>query len=334
MNKLSLRTWILVVAFVLLIVQPLSAQDEPLNIRIGVQRGTLFNIPELYDQLVEALNLGLGREVTVELLLFTSGPPLLEAFNSDSIDIGGTGDTPPIFAQAAGVPLVYVASQVSSSGSAVLVPENSTIESLADLAGKKVAFAPGSSSHYLTIRSLREAGLDYPDIEPILLQPGEARAAFDGGSVDAWTIWDPFYTIAVNEAQAKVIFDSAELEPTRGYQLASQAFVAEHPDAVQIILEQVQAASLWSVENVEKYAAFMEETSGVPAQVWLDIREQRDVADLEYINQDIIDGQQAVADVFAELEIIPEQIDVSASVWVPEGIDLAEGGYIGERINE
>lgn len=333
LGKRSLAKIVFILSLlVLLFAAPVSAQDdEALHIRIGVQRGTLFNVPALYDNLVEALNEGLGREVTVELLLFTSGPPLLEALNAESIDIGGTGDTPPIFAQAAGVPLVYVASALSNGGSALLVPENSPITSVDELKGKKVAFSPGSSAHLFTVRALEQAGLTYEDIEPVLLQPGDARAAFDGGSVDAWTVWDPFVTIAVNTVNARPILTSADLPPVRGYQLASQKFVEEQPEALQIILEQTQAATEWSIENADEYAAFLEETSGVPAEVWLAIRETYGINPQEYLNEDIIAEQQEIADKFYELGLIPEQIEVSEAVWVPESIDLAEGGIIGEE---
>lgn len=328
----SITRHLFILLLLVLIAAPISAQDaEPLNIRIGVQRGTLFNVPELYDNLVAALNEGLNREVTVELLLFTSGPPLLEALNAGSIDIGGTGDTPPIFAQAAGVPLVYVASARSNGGSALLVPENSPITSVEELKGKKIAFSPGSSAHLFTIRALELAGLTYEDIEPILLQPGDARAAFDGGSVDAWTVWDPFVTIARNTVNARPIVTSDDLPPVRGYQLATQQFVEEQPEALQIILEQTQAATEWSIENAEDYAAFLEETSGVAAEVWLEIREAYGINPQEYLNADIIAEQQSIADKFYELGLLPEQLDVSSVIWVPETIDLAEGGIIGEE---
>jgi len=325
----TIRFLLLSFVFVVLTVGAVSAEEsEPLHIRFGVQRGTLFNVPVLYDNLVAALNEGLNREVTVELLLFTSGPPLLEALNTGSIDTGGTGDTPPIFAQAAGVPLVYVASQLSQTGSALLVQENSPIQSVEELAGKKIAFAPGSSSHLFTVRALEQAGLEYDDIEPILLQPGEARAAFDSNSVDAWTIWDPFFTIAVSTSNARVLLESKDLPTVRGYQLASRQFAEEQPEALNIILEQLQAATQWAFDHVEEYAAFLEETSGVAADVWLAIREQRGINPYEYLNEDIIEEQQAIADKFFELGLIPEQITISEAIWVPENIDIAEGGLI------
>ena len=118
---------------------------------------------------------------------FPSGPPLLEALNVGSIDFGISGETPPIFAQAAGVPLVYLAyGPPAPQGEAILVPKDSPLKSVADLKGKKVALNKGSNVHYLLVRALEQAGLKYTDIQTVFLAPADALAAFTRGSVDAW----------------------------------------------------------------------------------------------------------------------------------------------------
>jgi ABC-type nitrate/sulfonate/bicarbonate transport system substrate-binding protein len=68
-----------------------------------------------------------SRGIEVKWVEFTSGPPLLEAMNVGSIDFGHVGDTPPIFAQAAGAAILYVAGQPTTTGQAILVPPNSPI---------------------------------------------------------------------------------------------------------------------------------------------------------------------------------------------------------------
>jgi sulfonate transport system substrate-binding protein len=117
----------------------------------------------------------------------------LEALNVGSIDFAYTGETPPIFAQAAGAPLVYVAyDPVSPQAEAILVQKDSPIRTVADLKGKRVALNKGSNVHYLLVRALESAGLKYSDIQIAYLTPGDARPAFQQGKVDAWVIWDPF----------------------------------------------------------------------------------------------------------------------------------------------
>src|SRR5580704_7558546 len=110
---------------------------------------------------------------------FPSGPPLLEAINVGAIDFGNTGETPPIFAQAAGAPIRYVAYEPPApTGEAILVPQNSPLKTVADLKGRKVAAARGSNAHYLLVKALEKAGVKYEDITPVYLAPADARAAF------------------------------------------------------------------------------------------------------------------------------------------------------------
>ncbi|WP_163491304.1 ABC transporter substrate-binding protein, partial [Escherichia coli] len=76
----------------------------------------------------------------------------------------------------------------------ILVAQGSPIHNVAELKGKKVAFQKGSSSHNLLLRALQLAGLKFSDIQPVYLAPADARAAFQQGNVDAWAIWDPYYS--------------------------------------------------------------------------------------------------------------------------------------------
>src|SRR5690606_30312271 len=138
---------------------------------------------------------GLGFKVT--WTEFPAGPQMLEALNVGAIDFGNTGEAPPIFAQAAGAPLVYVAHEPPAPrGEAILVPKVSPIKTVADLKGKKVALNKGSNVHYLLVKALEKAGVKYSEIQTAFLAPADARAAFERGSVDAWVIWDPFQAAA------------------------------------------------------------------------------------------------------------------------------------------
>ena len=84
---------------------------------------------------------------------FPAGPQLLEGLNVGAVDFGTTGETPPVFAQAAGADLLYVAHEPPAPLSeAILLPKDSPIQSIADLKGKRVAFNKGSNVHYLLVR--------------------------------------------------------------------------------------------------------------------------------------------------------------------------------------
>jgi sulfonate transport system substrate-binding protein len=290
----------------------LRAQDEPVEIRIGYQRGGIWTVLEVQQRLEARF----GPNVTTTWTLFPAGPQLLEALNVGAIDIGATGDTPPIFAQAAGTPLVYVSYQESSgAGSAVIVPEGSPIKTVEDLKGKKVAFQKASASHLLIVRTLEKFGLTYEDIEPVFLAPADARAAFQGGSIDAWVIWNPFLEAAKQELNAQVLADGSEISPTKGYTLASRTFVDAHPDLVLGIIEEQRAAQDWAYANKDEYAQIQADATGLDVSIWKNSF-LTDAPKILFIDDNAITYQQNVADIFYDLELIPAPLVIKDVVWI------------------
>ena len=161
---------------------------------------------------------------------FPSGPPLLEALNVGAIDFGVAGETPPIFAQAAGAPLVYLAyDPPAPQGEAILVPKDSTLKSVAELRGKKVALNKGSNVHYLLVKALEKAGLKYTDVQPVFLAPSDALAAFSRGSVDAWVIWDPYEAAAEASTGARVLADGTDVVANYQFYFTSKDFLSHDP---------------------------------------------------------------------------------------------------------
>ncbi|HAV0067171.1 TPA: aliphatic sulfonate ABC transporter substrate-binding protein, partial [Escherichia coli] len=160
-----------------------AAESSPEALRIGYQKGSIGMVLAKSHQLLEKRY----PQTKISWVEFPAGPQMLEALNVGSIDLGSTGDIPPIFAQAAGADLVYVGVEPPKpKAEVILVAENSPIKTVADLKGHKVAFQKGSSSHNLLLRALRQAGLKFTDIQPTYLTPADARAAFQQGNVDAW----------------------------------------------------------------------------------------------------------------------------------------------------
>ncbi len=133
-----------------------NAQDK--TIRIGFQKYGKLVLLKSKGSLEPKLK-ALGYNVI--WTEFPSGPPLLEAINVGAIDLGNTGEAPPIFAQAAGAPIQYIAYEPPApKGEAILVPKDSPLKSVADLKGKKVALNKGSNVHYLLVKALEKAGVE------------------------------------------------------------------------------------------------------------------------------------------------------------------------------
>jgi sulfonate transport system substrate-binding protein len=242
---------------------------------------------------------------------FPSGPPLLEALNVGAIDFGITGETPPIFAQAAGAPLVYLAyDPPAPRGEAVLVPKDSPLKSVADLRGKKVALNKGSNVHYLLVRALEQAGLKYTDIQPVFLAPADALAAFTRGSIDAWVIWDPYEAAAEASTGARILTDGTGLVSNYQFYFSSRKFLTEKPKATDVVLEALNEADDWAKNNIEVVAEQLSPSVGLPAAV-LAASLKRESYGILPISNEVIASQQRIADTFYALGLVPKAITVS-----------------------
>ncbi len=295
------------------------AQSNPTVFRIGWQKGGVLALAKASG----ALEAKLGeRGIAVEWSEFTSGPPLLEALGANALDFGSTGDVPPLFAQAAGGDLVYVAaSKGSRNGSAILVKQQSPIQALADLKGKKVAFKRGSSAHNFIVKALRTAGLTLDDITALDLGPSDAAPAFATDQVDAWVIWDPYYAIAEQEPDTRILVTTDGIVDSWGFFQANGAFARDHGDVVAEVIEVLRQVGQEAQGNLDATVSKISEITGVPEPIQR-IALTRDGADLGQIvplSDETIAYQQALADEFFSLGIIPRELKISDIVWYPPG---------------
>jgi sulfonate transport system substrate-binding protein len=289
-----------------------KAEAAPKEIRIGTQKGGFFPAVKARHT-VEKTFTPLG--IDVKWIDFQSGPPLLEAINVGSVDFGFVGDSPPIFAQAAGARIRYVAA-VKSAGTtqAIIVPKGSPITTLADLRGKRIAFGKGSSAHNLLVAAPEKAGLTWSDITPAPLAPADATAAFVKGSVDAWSIWDPYLALAELKENARVIAFDKDVHKANAFYIASADLVEKYPAVVARLNAVFAAEGVWADQHHEEVANAQAEATGVDIEA---IRRFVDRSNYRVVplDDEIVSSQQAVADRFARLNLIPKPINVSEIVW-------------------
>ncbi len=277
-------------------------------VRIGYQKYGTINIVKAKKSLDERLK---AEGVTVQWLLFPAGPQMLEAMNVGSIDFGHTGEAPPIFAQAAGTPLIYAANEPPNpKGEAILVPKDSPIKDVSELKGKTVAFNKGSNVHYLVVEALKAAGLKYSDIKHASLPPADARAAFEQGKVDAWAIWDPFYTAAKRATGARVLQDGEGLVANREFYLATKTFADQQPQYLKIILEEIQKIDDWAASQSTEVANLLSPELGIDVPTLEEITKRRPYG-VQAITNEAIAYQQKIADTFYDLKVLPKEIKIS-----------------------
>jgi sulfonate transport system substrate-binding protein len=242
---------------------------------------------------------------------FQFGPPLLEAINVGAIDFGNTGETPPVFAQAAGAPIRYVAYEPpAQKGEAILVQKDSPLKSVADLKGKKVAVAKGSNAHYLLVKALEKAGVKYEDITPAFLAPADARAAFESGAVDAWSIWDPYQSSAETTLGAKTLTDATGTVPNTQFYLSSQKFIQTEPKVLDIVLDELRGVDAWAQTDIHAVAEQLSVAVGLPVPV-LEVALKRQSYGIKPIDDQVLVDQQKLADTLYQLKLIPKEVRVS-----------------------
>jgi sulfonate transport system substrate-binding protein len=282
------------------------------TLKIGYQKASVTLVLARTKGVFEAKLAPLGYDV--QWAEFTSGPPMMEALNAGAVNFGFTGEPPVIFAQAAGTPIVYVAAtNPSPKALALLKPKGSAITSVKDLAGKQVAVAKGSSAHYLLVSALAAAGVPYASVSKVFLQPADARAAFQSGDVDAWSIWDPFYAGA-QAAGAEVIEDGTGLMPNRAFYSSTKSFAGSSPDALNAAIDVINAQEAWEDQNVAETATDISPSIGLPTpvlQTWF----RRQKYGVDKLTPAIFADQQKIADAFFKLGLIPSKIDVTQAAW-------------------
>ena len=291
-----------------------GALADPATLRIGYQKGSA--------SLVLAKEHGLLEQrfpaTRVQWIEFPAGPQMLEALNVGSLDLGSTGDIPPIFAQAAGADLLYVGAEPPKpQAEVILVPEGSPIQSVAELKGRKVAFQKGSSAHNLLLRALKAAGLSMADIQPLFLTPADARAAFEQGSVDAWAIWDPYYSAMELEGHARLLANGEGLGLSGPFYLAARGYAETDPAFVQQVLGVISEAEALTRSDRDGSIALLAKFMGLPPAVIERSCQHRPASPIGPVTDDIAAAQQRTADLFLENRLLPRRVDVGSAVWRP-----------------
>jgi sulfonate transport system substrate-binding protein len=315
------KAWILLLSLTLLFVlsacnasttsEEASSNNEQKTIQIGYQKFGTLNFLKVQETLEKELE---PHGFTVKWTEFPGGPQLLEALNVGSLDFGHTGEAPPIFAQSADAPLVYYANEPSNPrGEAIIVPKDSSIKSVGDLKGKKIALNKGSNVHYLLVKALEKHGVQYEEIETVFLPPADARAAFEKGAVDAWVIWDPFLAEAERKTGARILVNGTDLVNNREFFLASKQFAKDHSDVLDIIYKEIEKAEQWVNENQLEAAEFLAPQIGMDKET-LEVVLKRRTYGIEKITNEVINDQQQIANQFYDLKLIPKEIATKDAV--------------------
>lgn len=288
-----------------------AKQQQTTTLNIGYQKYGLLPIIKARGDLDKALK---EKGVNIKWVEFPAGPQLLEGLNVGSVSFGEAGEAPPIFAQAANSNLVYIANQPAApKAEALIVPKDSTIQSIQDLKGKRVVLNKGSNVHYLLLKVLEANHLKLEDIQVVYLPPADARAAFEKGAVDAWVIWDPFFASAEKQLGAKVLATGENLVSNHQFYLADRKFAEQHPDILKAVVNELNTTTQWVSQHQTDAAKLLEKPTGLPLDV-LNTSISRMGFGVKPISNEVAKEQQYVADAFYQQKLIPNKINIQAAI--------------------
>lgn len=295
-------------------VEPNNPDKPALNtLNIGYQKAALKLIVAKKNQAFEQA----FPNTKVSWNEFPAGPQTLEALNAEGIDFGYTGDTPVIFALSGNKPIEYLAYEINSSNAhSLLLAQGSQIKSLQDLKGKRIALMKGSSAHYFLAQILTKANLTWQDIEPIWLTPADARAALDKKSIDAWAIWDPYSSAAQIKDDNRVLVDASALPPAYSFYLSSPKFLTAHPQEAHKIIETLNQTDDWIQAHPDETIKILAESTGLDEAIAKKVFENRlKTVKAQLVDEKTIQEQQKIADLFANLKLIPNAVVLKDHVW-------------------
>ena len=259
--------------------------------------------------LLEAAGLLHKLPFPVKFADFTSGPPILQALNAGALDVGGVGNAPPVFAAAGGDDIAIVGAlhnNVRDAG--LLVPKGSSVTSVSQLKGKKIAVAQGSSADYHLLATLTQAGLTPHDVQLVYLQPAQGLAAFSSGSVAAWDIWPPFIE------QAEVLKGAKSITAGDGIANANYSYVVASKKAISDpllskeitqYLTDLNQAHVWANTHAAQWAKTWAAATGLPDAVMVKAAADSTQTPVP-VNSTITAAEQSLVGAFSKAGLIPK----------------------------
>jgi len=210
-----------------------------------------------------------GAAYSISWSEFPAAAPLLEALNAGAVDIGVAGDSPMMFAYAAGAPVHAVLALLPASPELVglLVPPNSPIHTIADLRGHLIAVTKGSIGQALVLGLLGQAGLSAHDVRFAYLSQMDAGAAMRAGSIDAWSTWQPYVAMQVAQGDARLLADGTNVVRGASFAVSSTQALAKNPAEIGDFVRRIRQAQQWGALHLDAYAAIYSHNTGVPLPI-------------------------------------------------------------------
>jgi sulfonate transport system substrate-binding protein len=177
-----------------------------------------------------------------------AGPAVNELFANGLADFGfGLGDLPSIIGHAGGLKTRLLAAAGIRQNSYLAVPSDSSIASIKELRGKKLAFQKGTNIQLAVEKILDGNGLAEKDLRAINMDNATGKAAIITKDVDA--VFGQNDLIALrDQGTAKIIFTTRDADPRflrHSSLVASQDFIDKYPEITHRVVKNLVLAAKW-----------------------------------------------------------------------------------------
>lgn len=259
---------------------PLRAGAQPLRrVRIGVANPPVGQPPAMSSasSIAPAYTQGwleaafAADGVQVEWLFFKgTGPAVNEALTNDQLDFAFQGDLPTLVGRANQLRTRVLMSTASRTNIYAAVPPDSPVRTIAELRGRRVAFAKGTMTQLPANRLLAAAGLSERDVRVVSLDTATQLAALATKDIDA-VFGSAVLLKQRNQGLARIV-GSTRSEPGftgQSLMLVTERFAQAQPDAVNKVVRTLVRSAHWASEPAHREAVLsIWARGGTPAEVW------------------------------------------------------------------
>ncbi|WP_028241407.1 ABC transporter substrate-binding protein [Stutzerimonas azotifigens] len=206
---------------------------------------------------------------------YDSGPPITNQMLAGKLEFGVMGDYPLIvngakFQETGKQQTRFIAVtgyNLKGTGNGIVVPKDSPVQSLADLAGKSLSTPVGSAAWGMTLKVLRDAGLA-DQVTLVNQSPPVGAANIAAGKIDAHADFCPWSEIMEFRGTARKIYDGSEAGiPTFHGTVVREAFAKQYPEVVEAVLKATLEAQKWIQDDPMRAATQVAEWTGVEKEV-------------------------------------------------------------------
>ena len=260
---------------------------------------------------------------SVKWVLSAGSNRALEYLNAGSIDIGSSAGLAALLAKANGNPIrtPYIFSR--PEWTALVVPKDSPIKSLADLKGRKIAATKGTDPYLFLLRSLQTVGLKKSDIEHVPLQHADGLAALRAGQVDAWAGLDPLMASAELDSGARLLYRNVAFN-TYGFLNVREEFLAQRPAEVRRVIAGYERARQWTLANSTEAAKILSDEAKVSLKVaLLQLKLRTDLSN-PWPSSEHVHALQSASPILQAEALVKPGIDLNRTV-----TDLVDTGFAG-----